>query len=415
MLSFIRENARWIGGGFLLTFLSSFGQTFFISLSSSEVRATFDLSHGGFGTLYMVATLASAATLPFLGKIVDVISVRRTLLIVVPALAAACVGFAFAPGIVLLGIVIYGLRLFGQGMLTHTAMTAMGRWYAAQRGKAVSIVALGHQAGEMALPLLFAGLMAAGIGWRSIWVGCGVFLLLVGLPVAAKLLAVERTPQSRTGGTSGGTVHDWTRGEVLADPLFWITMTGVLAPAFIGTTVFFHQNYLVELNEWSLVVFASGFTVMGAVTIAAGLGAGFAIDRIGAVRLLPIFSVPLAAACFVVGTMTAEWSIFLFFLLLGTSYGISQTLFGALWPEIYGTTHLGAIRSGIVAMMVFATAAGPGLTGWLIDQGIDLPTQMQVAGAYCIAMGVILFGVSRAFLRREGVAVDAVPTYGRGP
>ena len=58
-LNFLRENARWLAGGFLLTLFSSFGQTFFISLSAGEIRAEYGLSHGTFGTLYMVATLAS--------------------------------------------------------------------------------------------------------------------------------------------------------------------------------------------------------------------------------------------------------------------------------------------------------------------------------------------------------------------
>ena len=62
MLTFLRNNARWIAGGFLLTFFSSFGQTFFIGLSGEELRAKFDLTDGEFGLTYMVATLASAIT-----------------------------------------------------------------------------------------------------------------------------------------------------------------------------------------------------------------------------------------------------------------------------------------------------------------------------------------------------------------
>ncbi|EQD36680.1 hypothetical protein B1A_17814, partial [mine drainage metagenome] len=32
---FLRDNARWIASGFLLTLFSSFGQTFFIGLSGN--------------------------------------------------------------------------------------------------------------------------------------------------------------------------------------------------------------------------------------------------------------------------------------------------------------------------------------------------------------------------------------------
>ena len=70
-LTFMGRNARWLAGGFLLCFFSSFGQTFYISLSNGDIRREFDLSNGDFGLLYMAATLASAATLPALGWTLD--------------------------------------------------------------------------------------------------------------------------------------------------------------------------------------------------------------------------------------------------------------------------------------------------------------------------------------------------------
>ena len=406
MLPFLRENVRWLAGGLLLTIASSFGQTFFIALSAGEIRDAFSLSHGEFGGIYMLATLASAATLPFIGRIVDWISVRRTVLIIVPALAAACVLMAVVPSVIVLIAAIYGLRLFGQGMMTHTAMTAMGKWYAAERGRAVSIVALGHQIGEMLLPIAFVGALALGLAWREVWLICAALLVVVVLPAGIRLLSVERVPKGTATGSEAAP-RSWTRNEVLCDPAFWVLLTGVLAPAFIGTTVFFHQVYMIDLRGWSPLVFASGFTLMGAMTIGAGLATGVAIDRVGSLRILPFFPVPLAAACFVLGTLTSETSIFLFFGLLGISYGISQTLFGALWPEVYGTAHLGAVRSVTVALMVFATAAGPGLTGALIDFGVDLPTQMVGMAAYCLAVAAVLSFVCRHLLERQAVAVQA--------
>ena len=68
MLEFIRRNFRWIAGGFMLTYFSSFGQTYFISASVSEWRAAFGLTHGEFGRIYMFATLASALCLPLVGN-----------------------------------------------------------------------------------------------------------------------------------------------------------------------------------------------------------------------------------------------------------------------------------------------------------------------------------------------------------
>ena len=125
--TFLVKNSRWLAGGFLLCFFSSFGQTFFISLSAGDIRREFDLSHGAFGTIYMGATLLSAITLPQLGRVVDHASARTVLLLTLPMLAVATVAMGFASHWFWLFMTIYLLRLFGQGMMTHNAITAMGR------------------------------------------------------------------------------------------------------------------------------------------------------------------------------------------------------------------------------------------------------------------------------------------------
>ncbi|MGI9262924.1 MAG: MFS transporter, partial [Woeseiaceae bacterium] len=89
MLEFLRRNFRWIAGGFMLTYFSGFGQTYFISASVAEWQAAFGLSHGEFGRLYMFATLASALCLPFVGRLVDLVPAHRLILGVLPILAGA--------------------------------------------------------------------------------------------------------------------------------------------------------------------------------------------------------------------------------------------------------------------------------------------------------------------------------------
>ncbi len=400
ILTFLRDNARWVAGGFLLTLFSSFGQTYFISLSAGDIRSEYGLSHGGFGTLYMIATLASAATLPQLGKIVDRISVASTVALAAPVLALACVLMAWSTSLVLLVLAIYLLRLFGQGMFTHIAMTAMGRWFAAQRGRAISLAAIGVNFGEALFPISFVG-VAALIGWRGSWLVAAAVLRLVALPLIYSLLKVERTPQSVVQDPNRPAAREWTRAEVVRDPLFWASLSGVLAPPFIGTTIFFHQVYLSELRGWGPSVFAASFAIMSSMTILFALIAGQLVDRFSAIRLLPSFLVPLSLSCFVLASTDAPWGAYAFMALMGISYGFSSTLFGALWPELYGSRHLGGIRSLIVAFMVFATAMGPGLTGALIDAGISYPGQIAAMGVYSVAVIVIMTLVSRRALARQ--------------
>ncbi|MEM7214217.1 MAG: MFS transporter [Pseudomonadota bacterium] len=390
-----------------MTFFSSFGQTFFISLSGGAIRDEFGLSNGDWGALYMFATLGSALTLPFLGRIVDYMSVALTVLFIVPALALAALAMGLSKSVILLVVILYVLRLFGQGMMTHTSMTAMGRWYSAQRGRAVSVAVVGHQAGEALLPVVFVYALLV-TGWRGTWIMSAAFLAFVALPVIFLLMRVERVPGKLESEEAARTeIRSWTRSEVLRDPLFYGMLVAVLAPSFIGTTLFFHQDYLIELRGWDKLQFSLSFTVMAVMTFVFALIAGQLVDRYSAVAMLPYFILPIAAACLTMWAIEAVWGSFLFMGLLGVSYGFSSTLFGALWPEVYGTKNLGGIRAITIAFMVFGTALGPGLTGYLIDLGVPYGLQILVMGIYCLAASAIMLFVSRQITARQLAEITA--------
>ncbi|MGB5720344.1 MAG: MFS transporter [Woeseiaceae bacterium] len=401
MLAFIRRNFRWIAGGFMLTYFSSVGQTYFISASVSEWQVTFDLSHGEFGRLYMFATLASAVCLPLVGRLADLVPAHHLVAMVMPVLAGAALMAGYASSVPILVVAVFLLRLFGQGMMTHIALTSTGRWFVAERGRAVSLVVLGHQGGEATIPLAFAALTIA-CGYRVGWTSAAIALLVIGLPFIYWCYRKPRVPhgQLSTETTTSTPVRSWTRREVLRDPIFWVLLTGVLAPAFIGTTIFYHQNYLTVLHDWPPQLFSVSLLVMALTTVGCALITGAVIDRFGATLVLPYFLLPLAGACFAVGYSGSETTLFIAMVLLGISYGISSTLFGSLWPEIYGLAHLGAVRSITVSAAVLATAAGPGLTGTLIDRGMGLPAQMMFFGVYCLAAAGALSMASLSLQRR---------------
>jgi MFS family permease len=416
VLEFIKHNFRWIAGGFILTYFSSFGQTYFISASVSEWRAMFGLTHGEFGRLYMFATLASALCIPFFGRLIDVVQAHRMVALVVPILAGAALLAGYASSLPTLILAIFLLRLFGQGMMTNIALTSTARWFVTQRGRAVSLVVLGHQGGEATIPLAFAALSIA-YGYSIGWLAAAIALIVIGLPFA---YWCYRTPRALPRSASASLreqlglpdtqpsmqpevlpkVPSWTRGQVLRDPIFWVLLAGVLAPAFIGTTIFYHQNYLTALHSWPPQLFAMSLLVMALTTVCCALITGAAIDRLSATFILPYFLLPLGGACFVLAYSGPEITLFILMVLLGISYGIASTLFGALWPEIYGLANLGAVRSITVSAAVLATAIGPGVTGTLIDLGMSLPAQMIFLGVYCfLAAGAM--AIASIFLQRR--------------
>jgi MFS family permease len=409
-LHFLRANSRWLAGGFLLTLFSSFGQTFFIGMSGDALRATFHLSGGALGGLYMLATVGSALSLPWLGRTLDLMPGWKVVRFTMPVLAAACVLIAIAPNVVVLTVALYLLRLFGQGMMTETAFTEIGRWFVANRGRAMALIVPGQQAGIAILPVAVVLLDRATGGWRTAWIASAALVLLLGMPAIMALMKVERVPKSHEAkGRLARTARDWTRAQVIRDPILYLLLLGVLAPPCISTVIFFEQDYLIELRGYDRLAFAAAFSVMSVTTVIFGLVCGHLIDRFGALKLLPYFLLPLAVASAAVGLITPMWGVYLFMLLLGISSGFTSTLLGALWPEVYGLANLGGIRAIIVSSMVLSTAIGPGLSGMLIDRGISLPQQMLWLAGWCVVACFILAFAAREVHRREARTPAPLP------
>ena len=410
MFPFLRENARWLAGGFLLTFFASYGQNFYVALSSGGIREDLGLSHGEFGGLYMFATLASAATIPFAGRFADKMPIERYAALVLVGLGACMLLLANACSAITVFIAIAGLRMFGQGLMNQTAMTAVGRWFSLNRGKAMSTAALGHQFSESIMPISFVAL-AALAGWRGAWMMNAAFFILLVLPAVYLLM---RKPREQTAAESAyrDEGQQWTSREMLRDPLFWLLMPGLIAPSLIGTTVFFHQVYLTELRGWALAQFAGATPVLSVFAVAATFATGFVTDRFHSAVMLPVMLVAMAVATLTLGGVSSTYAILVFMAGMGVAFGVYSVVFGAIWPELYGTRHLGAVKSLVTAIMVFVSAIGPGLSGWLIDIGVSLPSMIQAMGVYAaVAAALVLFAEPAARRRaavRKSIPVEAV-------
>ncbi len=392
-----------LGFGLLLTFSSSIGQTYFIALFAGALRADLDLSHGAFGGLYTLATLASALILVWLGKTADRVDPVVLAALTLAALAGSALLLAGAESVLWLGIGLFGLRLFGQGMSSHLAMTFVARWFVRERGRALGLVFLGYPAGEALFPMLMA-LLLGQFTWRWIWVGIAIAVVLILMPVMlwmgremrrhglvempAPSPCAER-PQDRS----------WTRAQVLRDPRFYGLLPGLLAAPFVITGMLFHQVHLVEIKAWTLSGFAACYPLYAASATGVALLCGWLIDRHGAIRLLPFYLLPLAAGLALLSIGDSIATAAGFMALMGATAGGAAILFGAVWAELYGTAHLGAIRALAVALQVLATALAPATLGWLIDQGIGLDRQAPLLSLLVCASALGLALLMPSLLR----------------
>ena len=397
---FIRQNAPFLAAGVLLTFLSSFGQTFFISVFAGHIRTEFALSHGGWGTAYSIGTFASALMMVWLGVLTDRFRVRMLGLWVLLLLALAAATMALANTVVLLVIAVFLLRLAGQGMANHLATVAMARWYVAARGRALSIAYLGVAAGEAFLPMIVVAAMS-GVPWRALW-GVAAILTLALIPILLRLLRLERTPaaiaeETQSAGLGG---RHWSRRDLLRHRLFWFVLPYLLGPPAFGTAFFFHQVHLAEVKAWGHGTLVAMFPLFTGAAIASLLTSGWLIDRLGAMRLMPMVQVPMALGFLLMAVAENVLVGGVAMVLMGLSQGANSTIPAAFWAEAYGTRHLGAIKSLASAIMVFGTAVGPILTGLLIDRGLPFPAQMPAIALY-FALAALLVATGLRASRAE--------------
>lgn len=396
-LRFLIDNRLFLLAGFLLTFTSSFGQTYFISLFAGEIKGSFGLTDGGWGGIYTIGTTLSAITMIWAGALTDRFRVRQLSLGVMVLLALACLAMSLVPNGFLLVFVIYALRLMGQGMLSQLGAVAMSRWFIATRGRALSISSMGFAVGQAMLPLIFVALLAT-IDWRNLWLVAAICIMAL-IPVMQVLLRQERTPQSMAHDEQsfGMDAKHWTRGEMLRHPLFYILIPLVLGPSAWGTALFFQQVHLTEVKGWSLVSFVALMPIYTVASIAFTFITGWAVDRIGVKWIVPFQMVPFGISFLVLAYADTIFMAGVGLVMFGVGQGTQGTATSAFWAVFYGTKNLGAIKAAAAALMVLGSAIGPGVTGAFIDFGVDFPDQMipialfYFAGAVLAGLGILRY------------------------
>lgn len=390
--AFIRSQYRFLLFGFFMMGLSNYGQTFFIALYSAEIRTAFDLSNAGFGALYSAMTLLSAGVMVYSGRLIDEWSLSRFTVFVLLGLAAGCVVMGLANHIVWLAVALFMLRHFGQALSSHTGMTAIGRAYDANRGQAVSLIQLGYAGFEGFFPLM-AVAMIAWLGWQQSWSVYAIILVLIAVPLQ---LTLSRTgPQAVIDEAEQGDMPQADRRAVLRDKRFYMVLPLYMASPFLLTGMFFHQVQLADARGWDLAVLAAAFSLYAGLKIVTSLVTGPMVDRYSARRILPTMAVPLLLGLWlillpdnIVGSVTTP---FVYMGLLGVHLGMAGPVSGGLWPELFGTKNLGAIRSMTSPIMVASTAASPILFGVLLDANISFEQLAGISMVYVVAAAMLAF------------------------
>ena len=379
--------------GFIFTFFSSFGQSYFIGLFNSSIRDSLSITHGQFGTIYASATLLSSIVLVWLGKKIDDVNILKFASYVILFLSASCFIFSKISSVIFLFIGIFLMRLAGQGLSSHTATTTISRYFNKNRGRALSIGWLGLSSAEFILPVLIVFLLTF-IEWREIWISISILVILV-LPITTYALVRNVKLDTRENLDSESQpskqIRQWKRIEVLKDYRFYIICMTMLAMPWIATGSFVYQSFISSSKGWGPYIIAQSFMSYSILSVITLFISGFLIDKFSSRKLLIYMNIPLLFSTAILFYFENPLSSFIFFGLLGITNGLANVLGSSTWAEIYGVKYIGSIKALTTALMVFATAFGTALFGALIDFGFSIEQIAIISGTYILGSIILIY------------------------
>ena len=379
--------------GFIFTFFSSFGQSFFLGIFNPSIRNELSITHGQFGSVYASATLLSSFILIWVGKKIDDINISKFAFFVILLLAFSSFFFSRISSIPLLFIAILLMRFSGQGMMSHTATTTISRYFTKSRGKALSTGWFGLSAAEFILPVLMIYLLTI-TGWQNIWIGISLVVLIF-LPLSSYFLVENLNFDSREkeddNNLNEKDFKQWKRIEVIKDYRFYIVCANMLAMPSIATGTFVYQSFILSSKNWGPYIIAQSFMSYSILSVIALIFSGFLIDKFTSRKILIYMNIPLFFAALVLFYFNNPLSSFVFFGLIGITNGLCNVLGSSTWAEIYGVKYIGSIKALTTALMVFATAFGTAVFGILIDRGFSIEQISLVSASYIFISIISLF------------------------
>jgi predicted MFS family arabinose efflux permease len=382
--------------GFIFTFFSSFGQSYFLGLFNSSIREALSITHGQFGSIYALATLCSSLLLIWVGKKIDDVNIFKFAFFVTILLSFACFFFSKISSVFLLFVAIFLMRFSGQGMMSHTASTTISRYFTRTRGRALSISWFGLSSAEFIMPVLMVYLLTI-IDWKNLWLIFSLTVLIV-LPVTSFLLIKNLNLDSREASDEDKKdveIKQWKRREVIKDYRFYIISSNMLAMPWIFTGFAVFQSFVQTSKGWGPYVIAQSFMSYSIFSVLTLFLSGFLIDKFTSRKLLIYMNIPLLLSVVVLFFFDTPIAAFIFLGLVGISNGFANILGSSTWAELYGVKYLGSIKALTTALMVFATAFGTALFGFLIDKGFTVGDIAIVSGSYIYVSLILLFFVRK--------------------
>lgn len=400
--------------GFLLSIP---GQTMGMAVFTEPFIEVFGLTRTQLSMAYLFGTIGSSLFLTQAGRWYDRLGGRIMIAASSVALGLMVMYISFVDVLsgwlgghtlvtfilILLGF--FGVRFFGQGVLTSCSRNVLMLWFVKSRGLVSGLRSVFVSFGFSLAPLVLA-MMIGGFGWRgALWLMAGV----VGLVFAVLAFIFVRDNPISCGLIPDGGEHsdDYvapveapskTLAEARRSPVFWIYSMSLAMHAMFGTALTFHVVAIFGEAGLSRDVAFGYFFPSAIFATAANLVGSYLVDK---GPLKPFLVVMLAG--FVVGAcglinLDQPWGYWMLAAGFGTGGGLWGVTSNLAFIRFFGPLHLGEVSGFNTSISVFASAVGP----FAFSLAVDHLGSYNSAAQICLAMLVVLL-IAAIVVKQEEV------------
>lgn len=333
-------------------------------------------------------SLVGVVAYPLAGRLIDRIGPR-------PVALAGNVGFGMSvAALALVPSAPLGVyALFGvMGLLATLPSTVLlarvvSTWFFARRGIVLGLsggVAFGI--GGVIMPSVAQALIDA-YGWRGAYVGLGMIVIAVGLPVFFLLLKEAPLSAQPAGEALAELQGGVSRAEAQRHPAFWILFSGVAVGAGSISAIITHMIPLVAERGGSMATGLAALSALYAANAVWQTVLGGVLDRMESPRIAGLFILPGIGGVLLLGTTADPQMMIVGALLVGLSAGTEYGLVPFCIPRYFGFRAYGEIYGVIFGMIMLLQGISP----FVMDLAFD------AAGSYkpaLVAVSVTLFACS---------------------
>ena len=391
------------------------GQTMGVSVFTDYLVEALNIQRTNLSLAYMVGTIASGLLITKAGKYYDQYGAR-----IMAMFAGLMLGLVLfylsridrvvtglnlsitfiqdkqiAIGALTLGF--FGIRFFGQGILTMVSRNMVMKWFEAHRGLANAIMGVFISFGFSYAPRLFNAMIERG-DWHSAWQEMAIALGVV-FVIFAFVLFRDNAKDSglRPDGNWKGKQkqhnktaanQDYTLKEALHKYSFWIFNLGIALHALFVTAITFHIVSIFEEAGFDRTQALSIFLPSSFIAVGLNFAGGWLSDYI---KLKYILMMHLAGILITSIALIQLSSSNVMHSLLIIGFGICSGVFSIIntvtWPRFFGTKHLGSISGFSMSWTVIASAIGP----YLFSLSLNISGSYTTSIIACIIIASSLF------------------------